>query len=216
MPDAGDETGTTPTSGGGHYFDETPSIRSAEQEIVLTLPDVTLTLTTDRGMFSPGHVDIGTKYLLLDGPEAVPGDRHLADVGAGYGAIALVLASRNPDATVWAIEVNERARALCVRNAEANDLTNVTVVSPEEVPTDIVFDRVWSNPPIRIGKPALHELLALWLGRLSPNGTAHLVVQKHLGADSLARWITTSGWPTTRRGSRKAFRLLDVTGSEQP
>ncbi len=195
----------------GHYFDENPSARSAEKQITLTLPDCVLALTTDRGMFSPDHVDVGTKFLLLDGPPAQPHDLVIADIGAGYGPIALVLASRNPEATVWAIEVNERARLLCARNAEANGLTNVVVASPDDVPDTLRFDRIWSNPPIRIGKVALHELLSRWLSQLNANGSAHLVVQKHLGADSLARWLTLQGWPTTRRASRKAFRLLDVT-----
>ncbi|MEZ5342273.1 MAG: methyltransferase [Acidimicrobiales bacterium] len=200
----------------GHYFSESPTTASNERTISLTLPDVVLTLTTDRGMFSPGHVDVGTKYLLLDGPKSCPSDRIIADIGAGYGPIALVLASRNPDATIWAIDVNQRARLLCQRNAEANGLSNVVVAAPEDVPDSIVFDRIWSNPPIRIGKDALHDLLRRWLDQLAPQGSAHLVVQKHLGADSLARWLTTSGWPTTRRASGKAFRLLDVAAAVPP
>lgn len=205
----------TESAGSSHYFDADQTVASAEQQIDLTLPDVMLTLTTDRGMFSPDRVDVGTKYLLLEGPEAVTTDLLLADIGAGYGAIALTIAARNPQATVWAIEINERARNLCARNAEANGLTNIVVAAPDEVPADLRFDRIWSNPPIRIGKSALHTLLTRWLGQLQPAGSAHLVVQKHLGADSLARWLTDSGWPTSRRSSRKAFRLLDVAGNDQ-
>jgi 16S rRNA (guanine1207-N2)-methyltransferase len=73
-----------------------------------------------------------------------------------------------------------------------------------------VFDRIVSNPPIRIGKTALHGLLLRWLPRLTPDGTAHLVVQKHLGSDSLARWLTEQGYPTTRLASRAGYRILKV------
>ena len=193
-----------------HYFDPSPSTASEPSVVELTLPDVHLYLRTDRGVFGRNRIDPGTKLLLLDGPRAEPGDRHLADVGAGYGPIALTLAARNPAATVWAIEVNERARDLCLANAADAGLVNVEVVAPDGVPAGIVLDRIWSNPPIRIGKRALQALLLSWLERLGPTGSAHLVVQKHLGSDSLQRWLTDQGWPTERRASKAAYRLLDV------
>ncbi len=195
-----------------HYFTSTPPADSDRSTVELILPDARFTLTTDRGVFGRTRIDPGTKLLLLDGPEPVEGDQHLVDLGAGYGPIALTLAVRNPAATVWAVEVNERARSLCRENAEVAGLANVEVVEPDGIPPGLSIDRVWSNPPIRIGKPALHGLLAQWLGRLSPNGSAHLVIQKHLGSDSLQRWLTEQGWPTERRRSRSAYRLLDVTG----
>jgi 16S rRNA G1207 methylase RsmC len=108
--------------------------------------------------------------------------------------------------------VNERAGDLCRANAEANGVgAQVRVVAPEEVPPDLVIDQLWSNPPIRIGKGALHDLLTTWLDRLAPaTGTAELVVQKHLGADSLARWLVEQGWSTERTASRAGYRILHV------
>lgn len=192
------------------YFDADPATDSAERSIALTLPDLQLTLTTDRGVFSADKVDAGSKLLLLDGPRPVAGDKAIVDVGCGYGPIALALALRNPDALVWAVDVNARARDLCERNAVENDLTNVRVVAPADVPSDLAVDRIWSNPPIRVGKAVLHELLDGWLARLTPGGSAHLVVQKHLGADSLHKRLEGLGWAVERRSSRKAYRLLDI------
>jgi 16S rRNA (guanine1207-N2)-methyltransferase len=195
----------------GHYFNAAPAAPSRRQTVPLSLPDVQLGLLTDRGVFARDGVDPGTKLLLLDGPDPHPGDQHLADVGAGYGPIAITLAHRNPQATVWAVEVNGRARALCADNVAAAGLHNVRVVAPDEVPSDVVLDRVWSNPPIRVGKDELHEILETWLARLAPDhGSGHLVVQKHLGSDSLQRWLNDAGWVTTRRASRGGYRLLDV------
>ena len=194
----------------GHYFSSEPSVNSRPVRVELNLPDVHLVLETDRGVFARGRVDPGTKALLLYGPGPVPGDRILVDVGCGYGPIALTLAARNPSATVWAVDVNPRALDLCRANAELNDLDNVVVCHPDSIPAGVVVDRIWSNPPIRIGKKALHELLDRWLARLGPSGTAHLVVQKHLGADSLQRRLERTGHPTTRRRSQSAYRLLDV------
>jgi 16S rRNA (guanine1207-N2)-methyltransferase len=191
-------------------------VASRPSEVDLLLPDVDLRLTTDRGVFSADRVDRGTRYLLLEGPDLPTGPVDLLDLGCGYGPIACTLASRRPEARVWAVDVNERARDLCRANAAAAGLANVEVAAPDDVPVDVRLAAIWSNPPIRIGKPALHDLLTRWLDLLTPDGTAHLVVQRHLGADSLARWLDDRGWATERRGSRKGFRLLDVAARAEP
>jgi 16S rRNA (guanine1207-N2)-methyltransferase len=196
----------------GHYFDPEPGVSSQEREVRLDLPDRSLRLTTDRGVFSGDRVDPGTKYLLLDAPAPPPTGTFL-DLGCGYGPIACTLAARAPAATVWAVDVNRRAVELCARNARALGLDNVRAVEPSAVPEDVAVDLLWSNPPIRVGKEALHELLTTWLDRLTPTGRAVLVVQKHLGADSLQRWLTASGRPTERLGSRTGYRLLEVRRS---
>jgi 16S rRNA (guanine1207-N2)-methyltransferase len=195
----------------GHYFDSRPAVASRPSTAELVLPDLHLTLRTDRGVFGYAGIDPGTKYLLLEAPRPlrrVTGD--LLDLGCGYGPIALALARRSPTATVWAVDVNERARELCVANAVRAGITNVRVVAPDEVPASVTLDGIWSNPPIRIGKRALHDILDLWLPRLRADGHAWLVVQKHLGSDSLARWLNGQGFPTARLGSRAGYRILRV------
>ncbi len=209
-------TGSATTAGRGtlspmsHYFDEQPTTSSAEVVVDVALPDVAFTLRTDRGVFSHGRLDTGTSLLLRNAPRPAPsGD--LLDLGCGSGAIATTLALRSPDATVWAVDVNERARELTAANAATAGCRNVRPVGPDEVPDDVRFRTIWSNPPIRIGKPALHALLLRWLPRLSADGEAILVVQKHLGADSLQRWLVAEGLPTERIASRAGYRLLRVT-----
>ena len=200
----------------GQYWTDSPGVASRPSEVDLLLPDVDLRLTTDRGVFSADRVDRGTRYLLLEGPDLPTGPVDLLDLGCGYGPIACTLASRRPEARVWAVDVNERARDLCRANAAAAGLANVEVAAPDDVPVDVRLAAIWSNPPIRIGKSALHDLLTRWLDLLTHDGTAHLVVQRHLGADSLARWLDDRGWATERRGSRKGFRLLDVAARAEP
>lgn len=193
----------------GQYFEAEPTAPSKRSTVRLDLPDRSLTLTTDRGVFSADRIDPGTKYLLLEAP-APPGSGTFVDLGCGYGPIACTLAARAPGATVWALDVNQRALELCRHNAVTLGLGNVRVAAVDEVPADLTVDLLWSNPPIRIGKAALHDLLATWLGRLSSDGRAVLVVQKHLGADSLQRWLTSEGWATERLGSRMGYRLLQA------
>ena len=200
----------------GQYWTDSPGVASRPSEVDLLLPDVDLRLTTDRGVFSADRVDRGTRYLLLEGPDLPTAPVDLLDLGCGFGPIACTLASRRPEARVWAVDVNERARDLCRANAAAAGLANVEVAAPDDVPVDVRLAAIWSNPPIRIGKPALHDLLTRWLDLMTPDGTAHLVVQRHLGADSLARWLDDRGWATERRGSRKGFRLLDVAARAEP
>lgn len=207
MPDPADAARPV----GSHYFSNQPTVASQPRMVVLRLPDVQLELVTDRGVFSGERVDPGTKLLLLEGPRPAPEARNLVDLGCGYGPIAITLARRAPQATVWAIEVNERARALCAQNAAAAGVgARVRVVAPEEVPADLRVDGLWSNPPIRIGKAALHELLRSWLPRLTPDGIAALVVAKNLGADSLRRWLVGEGHAVDRLALGAGYRILAV------
>lgn len=207
---------TSPGERSKHYFDADPEVASAPHDIELVLPDVYLKLTTDRGVFSGGKVDSGTRYLLRSHPPISDGVSTILDLGCGYGPIGLVAAKRAPQATVWGVDVNSRAIALATRNAEANNISNARFCEAADVPPDITFDLLLSNPPIRIGKAALHELMSTWLARVTPGGRAWMVVQKHLGSDSLARWLSAQGWPTTKLASKKGYRILEtsVEGSE--
>jgi 16S rRNA (guanine1207-N2)-methyltransferase len=193
-----------------HYFTGQPDAAHHPGTVHVVLPDVHLELSTDSGMFSPGKLDTGTRILLETAPSPPP-DGQLLDLGCGYGPLALVLAARSPAATVWAVDVNERALALCAANAERAGLANVRCTLPGDPALPGQFALIWSNPPIRIGKPALHELLASWLARLSPGASACLVVQRNLGADSLQRWLAEQGWPARRLAARTGYRVL-VTG----
>jgi 16S rRNA (guanine1207-N2)-methyltransferase len=212
VPRESPENRHSPTSrevGNAHYFDDDPAVPSDPVVIDVTLPDTAFALETDRGVFSRGQLDNGTSMLVrAELPLARTGN--VLDLGCGAGPIALTMARRSPEATVWAVDVNSRARTLCSRNAERNGLANVEVVSPSEVPDQLLFDTIWSNPPIRVGKAALHELLLTWMSRLTPDGTAALVVQKHLGADSLHRWLEDEGFPTERVASKAGYRILAV------
>ena len=192
-----------------HYFDETPDAEYKTKTIAVTLAGREVAVTTAGAVFSPDHVDTGTKVLLEHLDEA-PAGGDILDIGCGWGPIALSLALERPKATIWAIDVNERARALTEQNATSLGLTNIRVCHPDEIPADLAFSGIWSNPPIRVGKDVLHGILQTWLPRLEPGAKAYLVVQKNLGADSLQRWIAASisGIKIERADSAKTFRVL--------
>ncbi len=197
-----------------HYFSSRPTAPHRPGQVRVILPDVYLELETDAGVFSPARLDPGTR-LLLDASPAPPARGDLLDLGCGYGPIACVLAARSPAAAVWAVDVNERALELCTRNAAAAGLANVRCVVPGDPSLPPRFSAVWSNPPVRIGKDALHALLTAWVGRLEPGAQALLVVGRDLGADSLHRWLAGQGWPVTRLAARTGYRLLQVNYSAE-
>ena len=195
-----------------HYFSETPGTEFKPKPITVELDGHKVEVLTAGGIFSPDRLDPGTSVLLAHLDEA-PNGGNLLDVGCGWGPIALSLASRAPHATVWAIDVNERSMELTRLNTQRLGLTNVKVCRPEEVPADLKFDGIWSNPPIRVGKDVLHEILLTWLPRLNEGAESYLVVQKNLGADSLHRWLEAelpAGFSTIRVDTAKSYRVLRV------
>jgi len=205
--DAKDGTGGT----GDHYFSARPtSPRNTEARFAaVRVKGIEWELALDRGVFNGGDLDWGTRVLLENAPPPPPGGT-FCDLGCGSGAIATYLARLRPDASIWAVEVNERAREVARMTMACNDVTNVTVVDESGVPADVRFDLLWSNPPIRVGKDELHRLLATWLARLAPAGVACLVAHKNLGSDSLARWLTSQGWNVERHSSKQGYRVLVV------
>jgi len=211
------------------YFAEQPASAHRPGTVHLVLPDMHLTLATDAGVFSPGRLDPGTR-LLLDVAPPPPPDGDLLDLGAGYGPLALALAKRSPRARIWAVDVNKRALELCAGNALAAGLANVRCVPAPSIgqhgagqpsigqpsagrdsaSLPASYQLIWSNPPIRIGKQALHSMLTAWLSRLAPGAAAYLVVQRNLGSDSLQRWLASTGFDASRYAARAGYRVLEV------
>ncbi|HVX54235.1 class I SAM-dependent methyltransferase [Nocardioides sp.] len=190
-----------------HYFSADPSVPFERIPVEAEVWGRTLRLVSGSGVFAKGRLDVGTAVLFREAQPPPPG--RILDLGCGYGVIGLAIADAVPGARVTAVDVNERAVLLANENAVALGLADrYHAATPHDAPAE-EYDEIWSNPPIRIGKEALHELLLTWLPRLRPGGRAVMVVGKNLGADSLQRWLRERGYPTTRLGSAKGFRVLE-------
>ncbi|AKU17278.1 class I SAM-dependent methyltransferase [Luteipulveratus mongoliensis] len=194
-----------------HYFSAQPASADERRTITVPLAGVSRPVQVAGGVFSPDRIDQGTSVLLQHAP-APPTSGTFLDLGCGWGPIALTLALRSPSATVFAVDVNERALDLTRINAESLGAKGIRAVTADHVPADLRFDLIWSNPPIRVGKAVLHELMRTWLPRLAPGGSAYLVVQRNLGSDSLHRWIAEQldDLEVSRMTSVKGFRILQV------
>ena len=188
-----------------HYFSPDPKVASHPRTIRVTLPDLSFELDTDRGVFAHGHLDAGTDLLLRTLGPIPPGelvdvglrvwrDRHHA--GAAQPRRPGVGGRREPPGARplrAQCRTRRRARTWCPPNRTRS-------------PTGLRFAAMYSNPPVRLGKPSLHELLLTWIGRLQPEAAATLVVQRHLGADSLAAWLTGLGHRVERVRSKAGYR----------
>jgi 16S rRNA G1207 methylase RsmC len=199
-----------------HYFSAEPASAAERRQLRVFLAGQELIVETAAGVFCPDRVDMGTAVLLAEAPPP-PSLGNLLDLGSGWGPVALSLGLRSPLASIWAVDVNQRALALARDNAKALGINDFRAMTPDEVPADLRFDAIWSNPPIRVGKTALHEILLTWLPRLGAGGSAYLVVQKNLGADSLQRWLADrleamqpGDFTVARHTTAKGFRILAV------
>ncbi|MEE1296137.1 MAG: methyltransferase [Bifidobacterium sp.] len=194
------------------YFTASPDSRDVRKRMHVTLREHEADVETSNGVFSQHRVDLGTAVLLRHAP--MPPERGtFLDLGCGWGALALAMAMESPEASVYAVDVNERAIELTTRNAELNHCANVHAGTAADVPGDLQFDLIWSNPPIRVGKDELHALLMAWLPHLAPDGHAYLVVQKNLGSDSLMKWLAPAlgdGYSVDKYASSKGYRVIDV------
>ena len=140
--------------------------------------------TTAWGLFSPREVDLGSALLIdhLDAVGVAEGDDTI-DIGCGYGAIGLVLASMAPKGETWLLDKDfvavERARL----NAEANRLTNVTTMLSNglsAVPHGRLFDVATANLPAKAGNEMLTLILADAHAHLKPGGRLTVVTTNAL------------------------------------
>ena len=194
-----------------HYFSADPSKPATFREIEFDVGGKGFRAMTASGTFSITRLDPGTKILLENYAE-FPEEGNVLDLGCGWGPISLAIAGHSQATTVWALDVNQRSLQLVAENSKTNGLANIKAVTQDQIPDGIKFTGIWSNPPIRVGKVVLHELLETWLPRLEEGGRAMLVVQKQLGADSLLAWIQERfpDLTATRFSTDKGYRILEV------
>ena len=189
-----------------HYFTN-DEVESNEKTITVKIKNTKLNLIVDNGVFSKKGLDFGTRSLLesID-IEKIKGD--VLDFGCGYGPIGIYIA-KNIDANIDMVDVNERALNLARKNAKLNDV-NVNIFQ-SDIYSNInkKYDFIITNPPIRVGKKILYEILFTSLGHLKDGGTIYLVINKNQGAKSLLKDLNEKSNATLIE-KNKGFYIIEV------
>lgn len=170
----------------GHYFTN-ENLESNIQEFKFKINNCDFTFKTDNGVFSKGELDFGTNLLIKNVLERkISGE--VLDLGCGYGPIGITLA-KILKCQMTMIDVNKRAVHLTKMNIKDNGVNNTEVLVSEGYNElkDKKFDYIVSNPPIRVGKQILYDLLIKAKDHLKENGEMYIVVRKEQGANSLIR-----------------------------
>ncbi|EIK80859.1 16S RNA G1207 methylase [Gardnerella vaginalis 1400E] len=202
-------------AGGEQYFSANPNSLDLRRTLHVDLRGHEVSVQVSNGVFSSSKLDLGTAVLLKHAPQP-PKNGRFFDIGCGWGAISLALGFESPNAQIYAVDVNERALELTDINAKNAGLNNIhTYLVEDALKEDELkdIDLIWSNPPIRVGKDVLHNILLTWLPRLKVGGAAYLVVQKNLGSDSLIPWLSKNlgeDFSVEKYASSKGYRIIEV------
>ena len=202
-------------TGGEQYFSANPNSLDLRRTLHVVLRGHEVSVQVSNGVFSSSKLDLGTAVLLKHAPQP-PENGRFFDIGCGWGAISLALGFESPNAQIYAVDVNERALDLTDINAKNAGLNNIhTYLVEDALKEDALkdIDLIWSNPPIRVGKDVLHNILITWLPRLKVGGAAYLVVQKNLGSDSLITWLSKTlgeDFSVEKYASSKGYRIIEV------
>lgn len=202
-------------TGGEQYFSANPNSLDLRRTLHVVLRGHEVSVQVSNGVFSSSKLDLGTTVLLKHAPQP-PENGRFFDIGCGWGAISLALGFESPNAQIYAVDVNERALDLTDINAKNAGLNNIhTYLVEDALKEDALkdIDLIWSNPPIRVGKDVLHNILITWLPRLKVGGAAYLVVQKNLGSDSLIPWLSENlgeDFSVEKYASSKGYRIIEV------
>ena len=166
----------------GYYFDKNTNVESNEVTTKAEICGKLYTFKTDNNVFSKKGLDFGTRSLLecLD-IKSIVGD--VLDFGCGYGPVGIYIKS-NTSANVDMIDINERALNLARKNAILNNVDVNIFESDIYSNIDKKYDYIITNPPIRVGKKILYEILIGAKEHLKENGHLIFVINKDQGAKS--------------------------------
>ena len=194
-----------------HYFAEEPDVPSEPRTISAELRGHKLSFVTDRGVFSYGRVDSGSR--LLAEKMYLPEEGSVLDWGCAWGLLGIVAAKTRPALEVVMVEVNRRACELAEKNLRANGVeAELLCGDARELLQGRNFDAIVCNPPISAGRAAVLEVMDQAAGSLRPGGSFWMVAATKKGAKTLCRELQSRFAhveETAKRGGFRVYRASD-------
>ena len=171
-----------------HYFENDKNLKSEIRELSYNYNSSFFIFYSDNGVFSKNNIDYGSKLLIETYlKENDINEKRVLDVGCGYGFLGIMV-SRVTDSYVEMIDINKRAVHLTNMNIKRyKDFKGKTYVSNVYENVEGKYDIIITNPPIRIGKEKLLEILIGAFDHLEDNGLLYYVIRKDQGALSIKK-----------------------------
>lgn len=193
-----------------HYYSRSQEdVSSAPQHYIFNFKNQTFKFHTDAGVFSKNYIDYGS-FALLSVFEPNDLKEPILDMGAGYGALGIVL-SKLYQKKLTFCEINERACSLIQKNVIENQITDSTILNSdlyEKIPSDAFFSTIVTNPPIRAGKNVVFEIYRGAFSHLVAGGELWVVIQKKQGAPSSKAYLETLFGNCTIVDRNKGYYVL--------
>lgn len=168
-----------------HYFTNEENLKSEIEKVIAEINGIPFYFYTDNGVFSKGELDFGTELLLKNFKYDDPNNKTLLDIGCGCGPIGIY--ASHLGFTVNMSDVNKRAIHLSKMSLKEQGLNANVFESDAYKNITNKYDYIVSNPPIRVGKEKLYEIVMNAKEHLKDGGSLWIVVRKQQGAESMVR-----------------------------
>lgn len=168
-----------------HYFTNEENLKSEIEKVIAEINGIPFYFYTDNGVFSKGELDFGTELLLKNFKYDDPNNKTLLDIGCGCGPIGIY--ASHLGFTVDMSDVNKRAIHLSKMSLKEQGLNANVFESDAYKNITNKYDYIVSNPPIRVGKEKLYEIVMNAKEHLKDGGSLWIVVRKQQGAESMLR-----------------------------
>ena len=170
-----------------HYFENDKNLKSEFRTLSYKYDSFSFEFLSDNGVFSKDKIDYGSRLLLETYLEKEKTSKKVLDVGCGYGFIGCVISKIN-NSHVDMIDVNKRAIHLTNKNIKNLKLDKAKCFESDAYQNiNDKYDVIITNPPIRVGKAKVLEILLKAFDYLEEDGTLYYVIRKDQGALSIKK-----------------------------
>ena len=184
-----------------HYFTNEENLKSEIEKVIAEINGIPFYFYTDNGVFSKGELDFGTELLLKNFKYDDSNNKTLLDIGCGCGPIGIY--ASHLGFTVDMSDVNKRAIHLSKMSLKEQGLNANVFESDAYKNITNKYDYIVSNPPIRVGKEKLYEIVMNAKEHLKDGGSLWIVVRKQQGAESMVRDM------------KNAYKIVEVVAKKK-